>query len=206
MTVNQPAIVAMDLEGVLVPEIWIAVAEKTGIDKLRLTTRDVSDYDELMRGRLKILRQNGLRLSDIQAVIRTVEPMPGAKEYLDWVRSVAQAIILSDTYYEFAAPLMAKLGYPTLFCNMLETDDNDTIIAYHLRQRDGKRKAVAALKSLDFRVIAIGDSYNDTTMLALADLGILFRPPQNVIDEFPQYEVITEYADLRERIARAVGA
>jgi len=204
--VNQPAIVAMDLEGVLVPEIWIAVAEKTGIDKLRLTTRDVSDYDELMRGRLKILRQNGLRLSDIQAVIRTVEPMPGAKEYLDWVRSVAQAIILSDTYYEFAAPLMAKLGYPTLFCNMLETDDNDTIIAYHLRQRDGKRKAVAALKSLDFRVIAIGDSYNDTTMLALADLGILFRPPQNVIDEFPQYEVITEYADLRERIARAVGA
>jgi len=204
--VNQPAIVAMDLEGVLVPEIWIAVAEKTGIEKLRLTTRDVSDYDELMRGRLKILRQNGLRLSDIQAVIRTVEPMPGAKEYLDWVRSVAQAIILSDTYYEFAAPLMAKLGYPTLFCNMLETDDNDTIIAYHLRQRDGKRKAVAALKSLDFRVIAIGDSYNDTTMLALADLGILFRPPQNVIDEFPQYEVITEYADLRERIARAVGA
>lgn len=199
--VAKPAIVAMDLEGVLVPEIWIAVAEKTGIEKLRLTTRDVSDYDQLMKGRLRILRQNGLTLADIQAVIRTVDPLPGATTFLNWLRSTTQAIILSDTFYEFAAPLMAKLGYPALFCNRLETDEKNTIVAYHLRQADGKKKAVAALKGLDFRVICVGDSYNDTTMLAIADRGILFRPPENVVREFPQYPVMREYDELRAGIA-----
>ena len=194
----------MDLEGVLVPEIWIAVAEKTGIERLRLTTRDVSDYDQLMMGRLKILRENDLLLNDIQAVIQRVDPLPGAIEYLDWVRSVTQAVILSDTFYEFAAPLMAKLRYPTLFCNSLETDSENNIIAYHLRQPDGKRKAVAALKSLDFNVIAIGDSYNDTTMLAIADYGILFRPPENVIAEFPQYPVVHEYDNLQAQVTKCL--
>jgi len=192
-----PTIVAMDLEGVLVPEVWIAVAERTGIEKLRLTTRDVPDYDQLMRGRLKILRENGLTLRDIQSVIRGIDPLPGAREFLDWLRATAQAIILSDTYYEFADPLMAKLGRPTLFCNSLEVDERDVIVGYRLRQRDGKRKAVMALKGLRFRVIAVGDSYNDTTMLAEADNGILFRPPANVIAEFPQYPVVTEYRELR---------
>lgn len=203
---DRPTIVAMDLEGVLVPEIWIAVSERTGIEGLRLTTRDVSDYDELMRGRLEILREHGLTLTDIQDVIRTIEPMPGAKEYMAWVRSATQAVILSDTFYEFAAPLMAKLDYPTLFCNSLEMDAEGRIAAYHLRQSDGKRKAVAALKSLDFRVIAVGDSYNDTTMLGLADVGLLFRPPRNVIEEFPQYDVLQEYGELRARIEGVLRA
>ncbi len=199
--IANPTILAMDLEGVFVPEIWIAVAEKTGIEKLRLTTRDINDYDQLMAGRLQILRENNLTLTDIQDVIRTVNPLPGAKEFLDWARSTTQLIILSDTFYEFAAPLMAKLAYPTLFCNSLETDEHNNITAYHLRQPDGKKKAVAALKNLNFRVIAAGDSYNDTTMLAIADHGILFRPPENVIVEFPQYPVVQEYHDLRRCIS-----
>ena len=199
-------IVAMDLEGVLVPEIWIAVAEKTGIAELRLTTRDVSDYDQLMQGRLRILRDNGLKLADIQAVIRTVDPLPGAKEFVDWILAEAQFIIFSDTFYEFAAPLMEKLGRPTLFCNQLETDAEDTIVNYHLRQKDGKKHAVAALKGIGFRVVAVGDSYNDTTMLAEADAGILFHAPENIVAEFPQFPVMNEFDDLRECIAEKLRA
>ena len=198
---SKPTIMAMDLEGVLVPEIWIAFAEKTGIEKLRLTTRDISDYYELMKGRLAILRKHGLRLDDIQEAIRGIDPLSGAKDFLDWLRTRTQAVILSDTFSEFATPLMEKLGRPTLFCNFLETDSAGNIVNYHLRQKDGKKHAVIALKSLNFRVIAMGDSYNDTTMLAEADLGLLFRPPENVIAEFPQYPVMTEYATLREYLA-----
>ena len=196
-----PIILATDLEGVLVPEIWIAVAERTGIEQLRLTTRDIPDYDQLMRGRIAILRQHGLRLADIQAVIAAVDPLPGAQEFLDWARGQLQVIILSDTFYEFAAPLMLKLGRPTLFCNSLVVDAEGAIAGYTLRQSDGKRKAVAALRQIGFRVIAMGDSYNDTTMLAEAEHGILFCPPANVIAEFPQFPVITEYEPLRARIA-----
>lgn len=196
----KPTIIAADLEGVFLPEIWIAVAEKTGIEKLRLTTRDVPDYDQLMRGRLRILRENGLKLRDIQAVIEELDPLPGAVEFVEWARSRAQLIVLSDTYYEFARPLMAKLGFPTLFCNTLEVDDEGNIVDYHLRQQDGKRKATAALKGLGFRVVAIGDSYNDTTMLAEADVGILFRPPDNVVADFPQFRVTREYDQLKAAI------
>ena len=198
---SKPTIMAMDLEGVLVPEIWIAFAEKTGIEKLRLTTRDISDYDELMKGRLAILREHGLKLDDIQEVIRGIDPLPGARDFLDWLRARTQTVILSDTFSEFAAPLMEKLGRPTLFCNFLETDSDGNIANYHLRQKDGKKHAVLALKSLNFRIIAMGDSYNDTTMLAEAEEGILFRPPENVIAEFPQYPVMTAYAALREHLA-----
>ncbi len=194
---DKPTIVATDLEGVLVPEIWIAFAEKTGIEELKLTTRDVPDYDKLMKGRIKILKENNLRLKDIQDVIKRIDPLPGARDFLEWLRSVTQVVILSDTFYEFAMPLMEKLNYPTLFCNQLEVSEDGTIVDYHLRQRDGKRKATQAFKSLNFRVISMGDSYNDTTMLAEADIGILFRPPENVVKEFPQYSVFTEYEDLK---------
>jgi phosphoserine/homoserine phosphotransferase len=194
---DKPTILATDLEGVLVPEIWIAVAEKTGIERLRLTTRDISDYDQLMHGRLAILREQHLTLADIQAVIATIDPLPGALEFLNWARAQIQVIILSDTFYEFAAPLMVKLGQPTLFCNTLAVDAASNISGYRLRQSDGKRKAVVALKRLDFHVIAMGDSYNDTTMLAEADAGILFRPPANVVAEFPQFPVLHEYEQLQ---------
>ena len=196
-------IACLDLEGVLVPEIWIAFAEKTGIETLRLTTRDIPDYDRLMRGRLKILDEHNLKLADIQQVIRGIQPLEGAGDFLNWLRSEFQVIILSDTFNEFAAPLMEKLGYPALFCNSLEVNGDGRITGYRLRQNDGKTKAVAALKSLNFPVLAAGDSYNDTGMLQEADAGILFRPPQNVIDEFPQYPVTQTYDELREAILRS---
>jgi phosphoserine/homoserine phosphotransferase len=201
----QPTLLATDLEGVLVPEIWIAVAERTGIERLRLTTRDVPDYDQLMRGRIAILREHKLTLADIHAVIAAIDPLPGALEFLTWARAQMPVIILSDTFYEFAAPLMLKLGQPTLFCNSLEIDGANTIAGYRLRQRDGKRHSVAALRSLNFRVIAMGDSYNDTTMLAAADAGILFRPPANVAAEFPQYPVLHEYGELRDHLMTIHG-
>ncbi|ETR73579.1 MAG: Phosphoserine phosphatase/homoserine phosphotransferase bifunctional protein [Candidatus Magnetoglobus multicellularis str. Araruama] len=194
-------IVCCDLEGVFVPEIWINVAEKTGIDALRLTTRDISDYDVLMKKRLDILKQNQLKLSDIQAVITSMSPLPGAKAFLDGLREKTQVIIVSDTFDQFAGPLMAKLGRPTLFCNTLVVDDNDCIIDYRLRQQDGKKHVVDALKSLNFSVYAMGDSYNDISMLKQADAGFLFRPPENVIQEFPQFPVCTEYSEISKRLS-----
>ena len=191
----------LDLEGVLIPEIWIAVAEKTGIKKLRLTTRDIPDYDELMRGRLKILDEHNLKLADIQEVIGTLSPLEGAKEFLDWLKSEFQVIILSDTFYQFAGPLMEKLEHPTLFCNELIVNDDGCITNYRLRQPDGKTKAVTALKGLNFQVIAAGDSYNDTGMLKVADAGILFRPPDNVIEEFPQFPVTHTYDEFKKTLA-----
>ena len=188
----------LDLEGVLLPEIWIAFAEKTGIEELRLTTRDVPDYDQLMVGRLKILKENKLKLIDIENVIKTLTPLEGAKSFLDWLKSEFQVIILSDTFYQFARPLMGTLDYPTLFCHELITDNKGEIKGYRLRQPDGKTKAVSALKGLNFQVIAAGDSYNDIGMLKEADAGILFCPPENVIDEFPQFPVALDYTEFKE--------
>jgi len=193
---KRPILVAMDLEGVFTPEVWIAVAQATGIAELRLTTRDISDYDVLMKRRLAILRENGLKLKDIQDVIATMEPLPGAREYLDRLRSRFQAIVLSDTYYEFAEPFMRKLGWPTLFCNSLEVDDEGNVVDYHLRLRDGKRHAVLGFKRLNFDIIAMGDSYNDTTMLLEAELGILFQPSEKVIRDFPQLPVAMDYEQV----------
>jgi phosphoserine/homoserine phosphotransferase len=196
-------IACLDLEGVLIPEVWINFAERTGIPELRATTRDIPDYDVLMRQRLRILKEHKLGLPDIQEVIDGMGPLEGAREFLDWLRERFQVVILSDTFYEFAAPLMRQLGWPTLLCHKLSVDENGFVKDYHLRQKDAKRQAVIAFKNLNFRVIAAGDSYNDTTMLAEADRGILFRPPQNVIDEFPQYPVITDYDAFREAFREA---
>ncbi len=196
-------IVCLDLEGVLVPEIWIAFSERTGIPELRRTTRDEPDYDKLMRFRLDLLRKHGLGLKDIQAVIAGLGPEPGAKDFLDALRLRYQVVILSDTFYEFAMPLMAQLGMPTLFCHRLETDAAGFVAAYHLRQPDQKRQAVKAFKGLAFQVIAAGDSYNDTAMLGEAHAGILFRPPSKVVQEFPQFPVTRDYAALRAEIDAA---
>ena len=198
-------IVCLDLEGVLVPEIWIAFSERTGIPELRRTTRDEPDYDKLMRFRLDLLRRHRLGLPDIQKVIRELGPMPGAKAFLDELRTRYQVLILSDTFYEFAMPLMAQLGMPTLFCHRLETDANGFVESYRLRMPDQKRASVRALKSIAFKVVAAGDSYNDTAMLAEAHAGILFRPPQNVIDEFPQFPVVRDYAGLASEIDAAAA-
>jgi phosphoserine/homoserine phosphotransferase len=198
-------IACLDLEGVLVPEIWINVAERTGITELRVTTRDEPDYDKLMRRRLGILDQHKLRLPDIQQVIGTMAPLEGAHDFLDWLRAGFQVVILSDTFDEFAAPLMAQLGYPTLFCNSLVVAGDGRITDYRIRIRDGKRKAVMAFKLLNFDVIAAGDSYNDTSMLTEADAGILFRPPENVVREFPQFPVTTTYDELRAAFLASAG-
>jgi phosphoserine/homoserine phosphotransferase len=198
-------IACLDLEGVLVPEIWINVAERTGIAELRVTTRDEPDYDKLMRRRLAILEAHGLRLADIQGVIGSMAPLRGAGEFLDWLRARFQVIILSDTFDEFAAPLMAQLGYPCLFCNALVVDGDGRIGDFRIRIRDGKRKAVMALQLLNFEVIAAGDSYNDTSMLAQANHGILFRPPDNVAREFPQFPVTRTYAELCAAFVRLGG-
>jgi len=196
-------IACLDLEGVLVPEIWIAFAERTGIEALKKTTRDEPDYDVLMRYRLDILREQGLGLNEIQEVIATLEPLPGAIEFVDWLRERFQVVILSDTFYEFASPLMKQLGYPTLLCHRLETAEDGTVIDYHLRQANPKRQAVVGFKSMYYRTIAAGDSYNDTTMLAEADAGILFHAPDNVIAEFPQFPAVHSFTDLKREFIRA---
>lgn len=195
----------LDLEGVLVPEIWINVAQRTGIEELRLTTRDLPDYDELMRHRLAILDANGIGLPMIQKVIRGMGPLPGAADFLDWLRRRAQVVILSDTFYEFAMPLMAQLGYPALLCHRLEVVD-DRIVGYRLRQEDSKRAAVKAFHGLSYRVVAAGDSYNDTGMLSEAEAGILINPPVNVVADFPQFPVAHSYDELREAFRSALSA
>jgi len=193
------SIVTLDLEGVLVPEIWIAFSEKTGIKQLRLTTRDVPDYDVLMRARLQILAENNLGLAEIQEVIGSLRPLPGAKEFLDELRSLTQVIILSDTFEEFAKPLMRQLAWPTLLCHRLEVVDG-RIVNYRLRIAEQKQQAVAALKNLQYKVIAAGDSFNDTAMLAEANVGILFHTPENIKKQFPQFTAYETYADLIARI------
>ncbi len=192
-------IVCSDLEGVFIPEIWINVAEKTGISELRLTTRDIADYDVLMKKRLAILREHHLKLSDIQDVIATMEPLDGAKDFLDWLRSITQVIVVSDTFTEFATPMIKKLGWPVIFCHELSTDSDGMIVSYNLRQQQAKKATVEALKSLNYRIVAMGDSYNDIAMLKVADRGLLFRPPENVIREFPEFPVIRDYQVLQQQ-------
>lgn len=196
-------VVCLDLEGVLVPEIWIGLAEKTGIESLRATTRDIPDYDQLMRQRLKVLDQRNMGFADLQAVAESLEPLDGAREFLDWLRDRFQVIILSDTFYQLAGALMRKLGWPTLFCNKLEIDPSGRISGYRLRQEHPKREAVKALKSLNYRVLAAGDSYNDLSMLAEADAGVLFRPPENVIRDAPGYVITEDYAGLSRALLDA---
>jgi len=193
----------LDLEGVLVPEIWINVAERTGIDELRITTRDEPDYDVLMKKRLAILDRHRLGLPDIQEVIAGLSPLEGAPAFVDWLRERFQVVVLSDTFYEFAAPLMRQLGFPTLFCHRLVVEADGRVADYRLRLPDQKRRAVRAFHELAFRVIAAGDSYNDTAMLGEADAGILFRPPDNVVAEFPQFPVTRTYDELREAFLEA---
>ncbi len=200
----KPLILALDLEGVLVPEIWVAVARQTGIEALGLTTRDEPDYDALMRKRLDALDRHGVRLSDIRAIIAELEPLPGASRFLAAMREQAQAVLLSDTFYEFAGPLMRKLDWPTLFCNSLETDADGRIVGYRLRKPDGKRAAVQAFQELRFAVVAVGDSYNDTGMLAQADVGLLFQPSENVRRDFPRFPVTQTYGDIEQAVARAL--
>ncbi|WP_297186737.1 bifunctional phosphoserine phosphatase/homoserine phosphotransferase ThrH [uncultured Porticoccus sp.] len=196
-------IACLDLEGVLIPEIWIAFAEKTGIEALKRTTRDEPDYDVLMRYRLDILDRHGLGLNEIQEVIATLSPLEGAKEFVDWLRERFQVVILSDTFYEFAQPLMRQLGFPALLCHKLETDQDGRVVNYHLRQANPKRQAIVGFKSMYYRTIAAGDSYNDTTMLAEADAGILFHAPQNVIEQFPQFPAVHTFEALKQEFIRA---
>lgn len=205
MTTQNPrqTLVTLDLEGVLIPEIWIAVAEVTGVDGLHRTTRDEPDYDVLMRYRLDLLDEHGITMPKIQSVIASLSPLDGARTFLDALRERTQVVILSDTFEQFAAPLMPALGMPTVFCHRLITD-GDRIVGYRLRQQDQKRRAVAAFHSLNYRVVAAGDSYNDTTMLIEADSGILFRAPDNVQSEFPQFQAISDYDELLAAIEAAL--
>lgn len=197
------SIVTLDMEGVLTPEIWIAVAEKTGIPELRRTTRDEPDYDKLMHGRLAILDQHGLKLSDIQNVISTLRPLPGGKEFLDELRSLVQVVILSDTFEQFAAPLLRQLGWPVLLCHRLVVE-NDRIVNYQLRIREQKREAVSAFKRMNYHVISAGDSFNDTAMLVEANVGFLFRAPDAVKKQFPQFKAVETYVDLMKLIKGAM--
>jgi phosphoserine/homoserine phosphotransferase len=200
---QKPVVVCLDLEGVLVPEIWINVAVKTGIDDLKITTREMPDYDKLMKQRLDILDRQALKIGDIQDVIAQMGPLEGATDFLAWLRERYQVIILSDTFYQFAQPLMRQLGFPTLFCNQLEIDRSGRIVNYHMRMQNPKKHAVAALKSLNFFTMAAGDSYNDTAMLNEADVGFFFRPPDHLPKEFPRFPVTQNYGELQERLVQA---
>ena len=199
-------IICADMEGIFTPEIWINFAEITGIKDLRLTTRDISDYNVLMKNRLSLLKQHGLKLHDIQAVIAKMKPLEGARDFLDWLRSQLQVVIVSDTYVEFADPLLEKLGQPTLFCNTLAVKTDGTISGYNLRQKDGKKKVAIALQSLNYQVIAIGDSYNDITMLKTAESAILYCPPDNVKEEYSEFPVARTYEELRQAINKIITA
>ncbi len=194
--------VCSDLEGIWVPEVWINVARTTGIDELKLTTRDIKDYDELMTYRLKILKKHGLKLKDIQNVIGKIKPLEGALEMINWLKEITRFVVVSDTFVEFADPLLKQLGRPLLFCNSLTVDSDNNITGYKLRQKDQKRKVIQALKSLNYEVIAIGDSYNDISMLKEADKAVLARPPQNVIDDYPEFPVVHEYEKLKELLMK----
>jgi phosphoserine/homoserine phosphotransferase len=202
---QKPVIVCLDLEGVLVPEIWINVALKTGIEALKITTREMPDYDRLMKQRLAILDRHKLTIRDIQDVIATMGPLDGATEFIAWLRERCQVIVLSDTFYQFAQPLMRQLGFPTLFCNQLEIDGGGRIVDYHMRMQNQKKHSVAALKSLNFFTMAAGDAYNDTAMLAEADAGFFFRPPDHLPKEFPQFPVTQTYEQLQEQFRKAGG-
>jgi len=197
-------IICADMEGIFTPEIWITVAEIAGIEDLRLTTRDIADYDVLMKKRLVILKEHGLKLQDIQNVIAKMKPLDGALKFLNWLRSRLQVIIVSDTYEEFAGPLLAKLGWPTLFCNTLSVAADGSILGYNLRQTDGKQKVANALKNLNYNVIAIGDSYNDITMLQAAQSAILYRPPPNVQTQFPEFPITLNYQELTHEIQKII--
>jgi phosphoserine / homoserine phosphotransferase len=195
-------IICSDLEGVWVPEVWINVSKKTGIESLKLTTRDIKDYDELMQYRIRILDDKNLKLKDIQDVIASIKPLEGALEMMEWIKKRTQLIVVSDTFEQFADPLMMQLNRPTLFCHSLVVDDNNMITGYNLRQKDPKRQVVKALKSLNYKVIAFGDSYNDISMLQEADVGILFKPPHNVIEDHPEFEVTNNYDELKKVLIR----
>jgi phosphoserine / homoserine phosphotransferase len=197
MTVLLPSLLASDLEGVLIPEIWVGVAERTGIEALMLTTREISDYDELMAHRIRTMKEHGLTIHDVHAVIATIEPLPGAADFVQWVRARTRFVIITDSFYEFLTPIMPKLGYPTVFAHALEVDGDGTITGYRLRMPNSKRVAIKALHDIGFRVMAFGDSYNDTAMLAAADVGVFYAPPDNVRAEFPQFEAVYDYAQLR---------
>lgn len=199
----QPVITCLDMEGVLFPEIWIGLAEKVGLDELRLTTRDISDYDVLMKKRLHVLKTHGITIRDIQEVVQTIAPLPGVPEFMEWLRNRCQVIILSDTFYEFVGPLMKQLDFPTIFCHSLEIDEKGFIANYCLRQKDQKRHAVIALKNIGFRVLAGGDSYNDVSMLKEADAGIFFCPPESIAQEYPQFPITRTYLEFQSHLAQA---
>ena len=197
-------IVCFDLEGIFTPEIWISIAEATGIDELKLTTRDEPNYDKLMKRRLKLLKENGINIKQIQEITSQMQLLPGAKKFMRWIRTVAQVAIITDNFKEFLRPLMKKLGYPLTFCHHLEIK-NDIIIDYHLRIKDMKKRAIQTFKNMNFNIIAVGDSYNDIEMLREAEYGIFFRPPENVIKEFPEIPVVNEYSDLKKLLSNHMG-
>lgn len=198
-------IVCFDLEGIFTPEIWITIAEATGIDELKLTTRDEPDYDKLMKKRLELLKENGIFIKQIQKIIADIQLLSGAKEFLEWVLSIAQVVIVTDNYIEFLKPLLRKLSYPMCFCHHLEIDEKGIITCYNLRTKNMKKKAVQTFQNMNYKIIAVGDSYNDIEMLKEAEYGILFRPPQNVIKDFPEFPIVNEYSELKKMLSNHMG-